>query len=184
MKLLKEKLLKCKHCTLCENRENVVIGLGNKHASILFIGGTPKEEEEEYGKSFTKESKKILNELFLSVGLSCKDIYLTNIVKCRPLDDRKPTQLEIKICQRYLDEEIFKIKPKVICTIGREALNFVKTRYGLGEITTINEMHGKIFPETEFVIIPLYHPIVTLKNSIKKKELLLDLKIVKKYASV
>ena len=183
MKLLNEKISMCKKCTLHQYRNNVVMGIGNKHASILLIGGVPGEEEDISGKSLTLKCKKILKELFKEVDLKCKDVYVTNTIKCRPLNDRNPTQLESKICNTHLDEQIFKIKPKVVCTMGRNALNFLKEKHGLGDITTINEVHGKVFTETEYVIIPLYNPIITLKSSAKRKELLLDLKIVKKYAS-
>jgi len=183
MRTFKNKIKNCKKCTLCDDRENIVIGSGNEKANILFIGEAPGEKEDISGVPFCGKSGKILDELLASIKLDRNDIYITNIVKCKPPDNRDPTPLEIKVCTAYLDEQIFLINPKVICTLGRHAMNFIKLKYGLEDITTITNTHGKVFEEIEQIIIPLYHPAVALYDPTKKKELLKDFKIVKKYAS-
>lgn len=118
---IKLEVINCKLCNLCINRTNAVPGYGNPKATIMFIGEAPGRNEDEKGKPFVGMAGKILDEALAKVGLERSRIYITNIVKCRPPNNRVPTEEERGVCKSYLEREISIVSPKIICILGRTA---------------------------------------------------------------
>lgn len=181
---LKEQLLKCKRCSLHETKQNYVFGEGNPNADVLFIGEAPGANEDKTGKPFIGTAGKVFTELLASIDLKREDIYVANILKCRPPKNRNPTNNEIDLCTTFLSQQIDIIKPKVICTLGNFASSFILKRYGLNnEMNAISKLHGKVFKVKNLFetikIIPLYHPMVAIYTPDMKKFLLKDFQVIK-----
>jgi len=175
---LKQKILSCKKCDLWKTRNKPVVGEGSENAEIMFIGEAPGFNEDLQGKPFVGKAGKIFDELLNSVNLKREKIYLTNILKCRPPENRNPQEREIKACSSYLDKQIEIINPKIICCLGNFATSYILNKFGLkNEIQGISKIHGKIFSISTLTgkvkIIPLYHPAVatydnSMLNTLKK----------------
>jgi DNA polymerase len=177
---------KCEKCELCKTRTQAVPGDGNLKAEIIIVGEAPGKNEDIKGVPFVGRAGKILDEMLLKIGLERKDIYITNIVKCRPPENRDPTPNEKKICSEHLDKQIEKMKPKVIVSLGRHSGKYLFEKYGL-EFPGIGEAHGKSFKtESGLVLFPIYHPAAAIYNQKLKKDLEEDfqnlIKILKKPA--
>ncbi len=172
---LREKILKCRLCRLCEGATQAVPGEGNPDADILFIGEAPGKSEDIQGEPFVGAAGKFLNELLESINLKREDIFITNIVKHRPPNNRDPKDDEIEACFPYLDQQIQAIKPLLIVTLGRHAMN----RFMPG--LQISKVHGQakrvksIFSKKQ-VIYPLYHPASALYNGAMRPVLFEDMK--------
>jgi DNA polymerase len=155
---LNKKMSACKKCSLRSNYSRVVFGSGNHDAKIFFIGEAPGKKEDELGIPFVGSSGKILDKLLTSVKIKREDVYLTNICKCRPPENRDPLEEEIIKCWPWLEKQIAIIKPKIIVTLGKFALNsFLPT-------AKISEMHGKIIEINNLKIFPLHHPAAARIN--------------------
>ncbi len=179
MKKLEQKVKKCKLCSLCKTRNNPVIGEGSLNTKILFIGEGPGYWEDMKGRPFVGRSGGILDELLESIELKREDVYIANIVKCRPPENRNPMTEEIKACTPFLDLQIKIIQPKIIATLGNFATSFIFEKFGL-EKKSISAVHGETFQINTIMgsikIIPLFHPAVAVYNSNKKEILLEDFK--------
>ncbi len=138
---------------------NPVPGDGNPHAEIVFIGEAPGAQEDTQGRPFVGNSGKLLAELLSTIGLARGDVYITNVVKFRPPDNREPTKKEKEACMPFLRDELAIIKPKVIVPLGRHALaHFSKD-------LTIGDAHGRPLPSAEdYAVFPMYHPAAALHN--------------------
>jgi len=174
---LQEKLKKWDGCALSK-QSNVVLGEGNFNADIIFIGEAPGKKEDELGRPFVGASGKFLDDLINSIGWERSQVYISNVVKYRPPENRDPTTEEKNQCMPWLMMEIGIIKPKVIVPLGRHALgNFC-------EDVSISDVHGIAQPYTDGItIFPLYHPAAalhngglrqTLKDDFQKLKLFLD----------
>lgn len=166
-----------------ENGYIPIIGEGNLDSQIVFIGEAPGENEALTGKPFCGASGKVLDQLLEHIKLKREDIYITNVVKDRPQDNRDPKPEEIALYAPFLIKQIDIIQPKVIATLGRFSGEFVLKHFGFGEhIETISKMHGKIFNiQTkwgEISIIPLFHPAVAVYNRTKLGELKKDFEVL------
>jgi DNA polymerase len=167
-----------------ENNYFPVVGEGSLMAKIMFIGEAPGKKEALTGKPFCGASGKMLDKLLDSINLNREDVYITNIVKDRPPENRDPTSEEIELYGPFLDRQIEIIKPKVVATLGRFAMEYIMRKFGLdSQILTIGKMHGREF-ETKVSygkvrIIPLYHPAVAIYNANNKVELIRDFQILK-----
>lgn len=169
-----------------ENKYLPVIGEGNHHAHIVFIGEAPGQNEAKTGKPFCGAAGKILDELLSSIGLSRTDIYITNILKDRPPKNRDPLPHEIKLYAPFLDRQLAIIRPRVIATLGRFSMNYIFERLGIEDkLKPISKMHGETFSAQasfgEVTIVPLYHPAVALYNRDTKKILLSDFQKLKPF---
>ena len=169
-----------------EHNNHPVIGEGNHAADIMFIGEAPGKNEAETGRPFCGRSGVVLDELLKSIGLLRENVYITNIVKDRPPENRDPFPEEIELYGPYLDRQIDIIKPKVIATLGRFSMSYIMKKFGVGNVDlSIGKLHGKTFEtETSFgtlTIIPLYHPAVAIYNSNKIDELKNDFSVLKKW---
>jgi DNA polymerase len=154
-----------------KNNAYPVIGEGSHDADIMFIGEAPGKNEAATGRPFCGMSGRILDELLKHVKMSRDDVYITNIVKDRPTNNRDPKSDEIKLYAPFLDRQIEIIEPKIVVTLGRVSMEYVMKRYGLAdEVKPIGEIHGKKFNAThenqKFIFVPLYHPAVALYNEI------------------
>jgi len=163
-----------------------VIGEGSHVAKIMFIGEAPGKNEAKTGRPFCGSAGKILNDLLASVGINRPDVYITNIVKDRPENNRDPLPEEIKIYGPFLDRQINIIQPQVIATLGRYSMGYIMEKFGLADVLLpISKMHGKEFQaETEYgkvYIIPLYHPAAAIYDRSLLETLKKDFKILEKY---
>ncbi|MDP3983216.1 MAG: uracil-DNA glycosylase [bacterium] len=161
-----------------------VLGEGSHDAMIIFIGEAPGKNEAETGKPFCGASGRILDELLASVDIKRSQVYVTNIVKDRPPNNRDPKPDEIALYSPFLIRQINVIQPKVIATLGRFSMVFIMEQFGLrDELGPISKMHGMIFAaKTDFgdvKILPLYHPAVSVYNPNTKKDLLADFQTLK-----
>lgn len=181
---IEENAKKCTKCELSKTRNNVVFGEGNKNADILIIGEAPGFNEDREGRPFVGKAGKFLDELFESAGIKRSDVYIANILKCRPPKNRNPTSEEIKKCTPYLDKQIELLNPTVICTLGNFSTKYILEKFGLEkEIQGISKLHGKVLRINTIKglikIIPVYHPAVAVYNANMKDILTKDFKIVK-----
>ncbi|MES2213320.1 MAG: uracil-DNA glycosylase [Patescibacteria group bacterium] len=192
MKEIRDELLEFKKSPLykyrLENKYFPVVGEGSHTAQIMFIGEAPGKTEAETARPFCGRSGKLLDEMIASIGLDRKDVYITNVVKDRPPENRDPTPAEIKLYTPFLDRQIEIIQPKVIATLGRFAMEYIMTQMGIDDkLGPIGEMHGKEFTAQasygKVDIVPLYHPAVALYNGGTKQTLLQDFQVLKKYIS-
>lgn len=169
---LAEEISRCKRCPLWESRKNPVIGDGDVNASIVFVGEAPGYWEDIKGKPFVGSAGRLLDEFLKKAGLSRKNIYITNIIKCRPPGNRDPRPDEVKACSPYLDRQLDLIRPKVMVTLGRHSTAYISSRAGI-KFRSISELQGKVFEvnfwETKSYIIPSYHPAAALYKAGLKK---------------
>ena len=149
----------CQLCTLSKNRTQIVWGSGSKNAQIMFIGEAPGRKEDEGGLPFIGAAGKILDEFLARAQLNRNDIYITNIVKCRPPNNRNPKPDEIYACAKYLLHQIETIQPRVIITLGSFATQAI-----LGTDTPISQLHNKPQQYGNYTVLPLYHPAATIYN--------------------
>ncbi|MBI3810079.1 MAG: uracil-DNA glycosylase [Nitrospirae bacterium] len=154
---LGHSLKDCQRCRLSSGRTQVVFGTGNPNASIMFVGEAPGFYEDKQGIPFVGAAGKLLNELLDSVGLSRSDIYIANVIKCRPPDNRDPLPDEVETCKPFLFQQIELIKPKVVCTLGNFAMQTL-----LGKKIGIMKMRGQAFQVQDFFVFPLLHPAAAL----------------------
>lgn len=168
---IEKEILKLKKSPLYEYRTSnkyfPVIGEGSHDAHIMFIGEAPGKKEAETAKPFCGASGRVLDKLLASVGISRADVYVTNIVKDRPPENRDPTKDEIFLYAPFLDRQIEIIQPKVIATLGRFSMTYILQRFGIAT-DPISKAHGTVYtakaPYGEVKIIPLYHPAAALYN--------------------
>ena len=183
--LLEKKCISCTKCSLSTGRTNVVFGRGNPKARILIIGEGPGQQEDEQGLAFVGRAGKMLNKSFLSVGIDTnEDCYISNIVKCRPPNNRKPKSIEIENCMPWLDIQIELIKPKVIVLAGSTA---VQSYLNINQ--PISKIRGKWITRESIKYMPIFHPSYLLRNSSNEKGkpkwlTIQDLKKVKKESNL
>jgi len=188
MKKIRDEVLNLKKSPLykyrVDNRYFPVIGQGNHDADVLFIGEAPGKNEAEKGVPFCGASGRFLDELLAHINLPREKVYIANILKDRPPENRDPTPEEIELYVPFLDRQIEIIKPKVIATLGRFAMTYIMGRYGLRDkVTKITDMHGKVYetagPSGPVKVVALYHPAVAIYNSNNKAELKKDFEVLK-----
>lgn len=151
------EVLNCKKCALHKNRTNVVFGSGNDKAVVIFIGEAPGYYEDLKGKPFVGAAGKLLTKLLKSVDLSREQVYIANVIKCRPPNNRDPLSGEIDICKKYLYAQIDFINPQIICTLGNLATKLI-----LKKNVGITSVRGKLFRVGGRLVLPIYHPAAAL----------------------
>ena len=188
MKQIRDEVLHLNESPLYEYRTTnnyyPVIGEGSHNAKIMFIGEAPGKNEAETARPFCGAAGRILDELLASIGLKREDVYITNIVKDRPLDNRDPAPEEIAVYAPFLDRQIQIIQPDVIATLGRFSMVYIMEKFGLeNQLAGISQMHGKKFEAWAdyglISIVPLYHPAVALYRASQKEQLKEDFKVLK-----
>lgn len=162
----------CRKCDLYKGRRNIVLGEGNIRAKLMFIGESPGGDEDRLGKPFVGKAGKLLDKIFEEIGLKREEIYITNIVKCRPPQNRDPKDDEADACKDYLRNQVILIKPKVIVLLGSVALKNI-----LGKEFSITKARGQRVEMRGIGYIPTWHPAAVLRDESKKTALAEDLKL-------
>jgi uracil-DNA glycosylase family 4 len=170
------RVRECTACPLHLTRTLAVPGYGPVTARVMAVGEAPGENEDREGKPFVGAAGRLLTSLLESVGLDRRDIYITNIIKCRPPRNRDPEPLEVEACSPFLDEQIALLQPDVILLLGRHAL----TRL-LPDAGGISRLHGERLQRNDRVYVPLYHPAAALYNGALKETLEADMRRVRGY---
>lgn len=171
---VEEIVKKCRKCQLCENRTNTVFADGNKNADIMFIGEGPGADEDTQGIPFVGKAGKLMNEALKGIGFKREDIYIANIVKCRPPNNRTPLKEEAIACLDYLRNQVVLVNPKIIVLLGNTALNNI-----LGEDYSITVARGKWIEKKGIKYMPTFHPAALLRDENKKVDFWKDLECVK-----
>ena len=163
--VLENKCTSCVKCSLSTTRQNVVFGRGNPDAELFIIGEGPGQQEDEQGLAFVGRAGKMLDAAFSAVGLDTnKDCYVSNIVKCRPPNNRKPSTAEIEACMPWLNEQVNLLKPKIIILAGSTA---VQSFLGINE--PISKIRGQWIERDNIKYMPIFHPSYLLRNPSKNK---------------
>jgi len=166
---IREELIDCRRCPLCAGRATVVFGVGNPRARLMFVGEGPGSEEDRLGEPFVGAAGKRLDRWIARIGLRREDVYIANIVKCRPPGNRAPLPDEAKVCLPYLLRQIRSIRPEIVCTLGATALNFL-----LGVEEKITRERGKWRERDGVPVLPTYHPAFILRNAARETEVFED----------
>lgn len=171
---LADRLRDCQRCELGKTRTNLVFGVGDAGARLMFIGEAPGFHEDRQGEPFVGTAGKLLDDLLLRIlGLRRSDIYIGNVLKCRPPQNRDPLPDEINSCKPFIARQIELIDPKIICTLG----NF-STRLLLNKNVYISKVHGQLFRTGSRLIFPTYHPAAALYTNSTKELLVADFKLL------
>jgi len=173
MEALVQEAQGCELCCLSEGRTRVVVGEGNIACRLMFVGEGPGADEDRQGRPFVGRAGVLLTKIIDAMGLVRGDVYITNVVKCRPPGNRVPEPDEIVACLPYLERQVAVIAPEVICTLGN-----VATQTVTGERRPISEMRGKTYEYRGISVIPTYHPAACLRNPDTKKLVWQDIKKV------
>ena len=174
---LEKSIENCEKCKLCQARTNIVFGTGNKNTKIMFIGEGPGADEDAQGLPFVGKAGQLMNKAFEYVGINRDEIYIANIVKCRPPGNRNPEQDEAVACLDYLRSQVMLVKPSIIVLLGSTALkNILGKEYG------ITACRGNWIEQKGIWYMPTWHPAALLRDENKKVEFWKDLKeVTKKY---
>lgn len=172
---LEQSIVNCNKCKLCTNRTNIVFGVGNKEADIMMIGEGPGADEDKQGEPFVGKAGQLMNKALTGLGIKREELYIANIVKCRPPSNRVPEQDEAEACLNYLRNQVVLVKPKIIVLLGSTALKNI-----LGKEYSITAMRGKWIEQKGIYYMPTWHPAALLRDENKKIEFWNDLKEVRK----
>ncbi len=171
---LREECESCKGCALHQTRTNCVFGTGNENADILFVGEAPGDNEDKTGIPFVGRAGKLLDQYLFAVDIPRESVYIANILKCRPPQNRDPLPAEEDACMEYLRRQVRLIKPKMIVCLGRiSAMRLIKPDF------KITKEHGVWFEKGNFLITAVYHPALLLRDPRRKEEMLADMKAIK-----
>ena len=170
LELIQQNVKTCKKCNLCSTRKNAVPGEGNVNADIVFIGEAPGKNEDLHGRPFVGAAGKKLDDALENSGLARNDVYITNIVKCKPPKNRIPNYEEKTMCSNYLEHELSIINPKIICLLGNTAFNTIL------EGNEISKNHGKLIYKEKRTYFVTFHPAAIIYNQKLEKVFKNDIK--------
>jgi DNA polymerase len=165
---------KCQSCSLHESRTNVVFGAGNEEARLVFVGEAPGADEDRQGQPFVGRAGQKLTQIIEAIGLSRSEVYITNVLKCRPPGNRNPLPEEVRACEPYLVEQLKLIKPKVICALGTFAAQTL-----LRSDRRISSLRGRFHTYQGIKLMPTYHPAFLLRNPRSKRDVWNDVQRVR-----
>ena len=181
MSRLAREVEACAKCGLAAGRTRVVVGEGCLEGGVVLVGEAPGRREDEAGRPFVGYAGRVLDQLLEEAGLSRLEVYITNLVKCRPPGNRRPRKGEVQACSGYLERQLRILEPKVVATLGNTSLAFFQERYGLTR-QPIGKTHGKPQPVEEewgiVFLLPLYHPAAAIYNKSLRRTLLEDLRVL------
>jgi len=163
----------CQLCPLCETRNNVVFGDGSEDAKLVFVGEAPGSDEDRQGKPFVGRSGQKLTQIIEAMGLSRSDVYITNVLKCRPPGNRNPMPDEIRACEPYLIAQLQLIEPRVICALGTFAAQTL-----LRSDRRISRLRGQFHVYQGIKLMPTYHPAYILRNPKFKRDVWNDVQMI------
>ena len=175
---LENSIKNCNKCKLYRQRTNIVFGVGNKNADIMFIGEGPGADEDKQGEPFVGKAGQLMNRAFEGLEINRANVYIANIVKCRPPQNRVPEKDEARACLNYLRNQVILVKPKIIVLLGSTALKNI-----LGEEFSITNARGNWINKKGIEYMPTWHPAALLRDENKKIEFWQDLKKVKQKAN-
>ena len=166
----------CRLCPLHETRSNIVFGVGNPHARVVFVGEAPGANEDAQGEPFVGQAGHLLDRMLAEqTGIAREEVYIANVLKCRPPGNRDPRPDEIEVCSPFLREQIRSIWPDVIMPMGNPATRFIlRTEVG------ITRLRGKVFHEGHFAVLPTFHPAAVLRDASKLPDLESDFALLGK----
>lgn len=164
-----EEIIACRDCELAKYRTKVVPGEGAEDADLLFIGEAPGWHEDQQGRPFVGPAGQFLDQLLTSIGLRREEVYIANVIKCRPPQNRDPLPAEIQSCRKWLDRQIEIIQPQMIITLGRYSL----ARYFPNE--SIGKIHGKPRKSGGVIYYPMYHPAAALHQGSLRRTIEADM---------
>jgi len=190
LRVIREDLGDCKRCRLSQERTNIVFGVGDPHTRIMFVGEGPGADEDAQGEPFVGRAGQLLNNMISAMGIRREDVYIANVVKCRPPKNRTPERDECETCGPFLMRQISVVRPEVIVALGATAAKFL-----LGTTDSMGNLRGRIYdfhpivphgaaerdPEFTTKLVVTYHPAYLLRDPRQKKETWLDLQMVMKY---
>ena len=165
----------CQRCRLAMDRKNIVFGAGSSSAKVVFIGEGPGFEEDQQGKPFVGPAGQLLTKIIEAIHLKREQVYICNIVKCRPPQNRNPQPDEIRTCFQFLDRQIAAIRPDFICALGSVAAQTL-----LGTEVPISRLRGRFHDYKGIKLLPTYHPAYLLRNTEKKRDVWEDIKMLMK----
>ena len=174
LEIFRQQICDCSKCSLCSTRQNFVFGAGNPAAGIMFVGEAPGADEDRQGEPFVGAAGQLLNKIISAMDLRREDVYICNILKCRPPNNRDPQPDEIEQCEPYLKRQIELIQPKVICTLGRFAAQTL-----LRSSDSMGHMRGQSHQYEGIPLVATYHPAALLRNAQWKRPTWDDMKRVR-----
>src|SRR5438874_906236 len=164
----------CQRCKLAPTRTNIVFGSGNPHAELVFVGEAPGFDEDQQGLPFVGRAGQLLTKIIESIGLNREDVYICNVLKCRPPDNRNPEPDEVASCNPFLKKQLATIRPKIVCCLGTFAAQTV-----LQTAAPISRLRGKFFDMDGMRVIATFHPAYLLRSPEKKREVWEDMKEIR-----
>jgi uracil-DNA glycosylase len=171
---IRERIGDCRRCKLCEGRTNIVFGVGDPQARLMFVGEGPGRDEDLRGEPFVGRAGQLLTKIIEAMGLAREQVYIANCVKCRPPDNRLPEPDEVATCQPFLRQQIAAIRPKVIVALGSLAAQTL-----LGTNRGITALRGRFHDAGAYKVMPTFHPAYLLRNPAAKREVWEDMKLVR-----
>lgn len=171
---LKRVCQQCKRCPLAQRRTNVVFGEGNPNASLMFVGEGPGAEEDKTGRPFVGKAGQLLTRAIEAIELKREEVYIANIVKCRPPGNRVPTQDEAKTCIGYLRNQVALIKPKIIVCLGATAMKYI-----ISQDAKISSIRGQWIQRKGYWLMATFHPAALLRDETKKVPFWKDFKEIR-----
>jgi len=172
---VRDALGDCRRCLLCETRTNLVFGEGNVSAGLVFVGEAPGADEDSQGRPFVGKAGQLLTRIIVAMGLQRQDVYICNILKCRPPENRNPKPEEIAACEPFLIRQLQAIRPKIICALGTfSAHTLLKTD------VPISLLRGRFHSYQGIPLMPTYHPAYLLRNPAAKKQVWEDVQKIMK----
>ena len=177
---IEQMIANCRRCGLCHQRHSIVLGEGNRNADIMLIGEGPGADEDAQGRPFVGKAGQLLDKMFLSIDMRREELYITNVVKCRPPGNRTPLDEEATACLPILRMQYALIQPKIVVCLGATA-----TRHVYDHEARITRVHGQWLEKNQTLFIPTYHPAALLRDETKKKDVWEDLQsIARTYAAM
>ena len=172
---IRSDLGNCQRCRLSEHRQNIVFGCGSSTAQLVFVGEGPGFEEDQQAEPFVGPAGQLLNKIIGAINLDRSQVYISNIVKCRPPKNRNPRPDEIQTCFRFLDRQLDAIRPMFICALGSVAAQTL-----LNSPEPISKLRGRFYDYRGIKLLPTYHPAYLLRNTDKKRDVWEDMKMLMK----
>ena len=178
--MIEQQIANCRRCGLCQQRHSIVLGEGNRDADIMLVGEGPGAEEDAQGRPFVGKAGQLLDKMFSAIDITREELYITNVVKCRPPGNRTPQDEETEACLPILRMQYALIKPKIVVCLGATA-----TRHVYEREARITRVRGQWMEKNGTLFLPTYHPAALLRDETKKKDVWADLQsIAKTYDSI
>lgn len=182
LEAIASEVITCTKCQLWKSRKNAVPGEGNPESYIMFVGEAPGYWEDTKGRPFVGDAGKFLDLLISEIGFARKEVFICNVLKCRPPKNREPAPHEIEACTPYLDRQICVVQPKFIVTLGNHSTSYILSKADI-IFSSISQVHGKFYETTilniNLTIFPTFHPAAALYSAKYKEQIISDFKLLR-----